>query len=171
MKGSVLIFFLLLQLCGIAQEKAITLFAFEQKIIPGIAQARDIDEKGNMDKVAQANNYQYFIYVSFPEAQTLQPVALWIKGEKYKVRTEAVAKVPVERAVDPVTGTQQKLTLVPFTTNRVLQLYPAEKIIRKNEKGERKHTQKELVLVFKTNGKMHCLSKASFQSLPPWPLP
>lgn len=161
----------LLQVHATAQPNGVSIYAYEQKIIPGIEKARDVTEEGLVIKKPQLQTYQYYIYVTAPPIKKLLPLTLWIKGEPFDVTPEYIHQTPVAIEIYQVNNTFQKIELVPRTTAQVMRLYPVKNksIIKGNER--KFYPGKELMLLYKSKGKTYCLTEAKFQVLPPASLP
>jgi hypothetical protein len=146
-------------------QSTVKLYGYTQRSTPGIA-GRERDENGQIKKPANNNLYSYFIYLTGPSKSRMYPAELWIRGERLGVKAETVLQTPVEITKDNVTTTSEKVTLVPKTTAKVLQLTgtretPGKKFI----KAKNLATTNELVVVYKLNGKFYYATLKKFTSL------
>jgi hypothetical protein len=154
-------FFLLLLplfsfLLSFAQEKNSlkSLYAYKQANLPGIQPNTLENESVKEIKTT----YNYMFYFVSPGTEKINIKELWISGEKFAVKSESVKKLPVYKISYTAASGNDSLTLVPFTKNTVLLVYPVGK---SKESGKismylsdliSKH---ELVITFYRNGKKY----------------
>lgn len=149
----VLVFSLLFfNLSCIAQKKGMLLYAYEQKVIPGIAPATEEAE--------EINEFQYYVYLTTPQSKSIYPVALWMKGVHFGVRIKDAA-TPVKS----LTPGDSAIILVPKTGQRTYRLFPVKNIPAKGPNIIALARQNEVVLVYKINGKFHFLAKEKLVQL------
>lgn len=150
MKHTLAIILLCTQFTGFAQKDSLTLYAYEQKVSPGLAPA----------KTSQTNT-QYYIFLLTPPNKVVDPVSLWINGKLFGVKVKE-AKAPVKRqsAIDSI------IMLVPETEQKVLRLFPIKTTMPGNEqKGGALARQNELVLLYKLKGRFHYMVKERMDQL------
>lgn len=150
MKYALALLLLCTYLTGFAQKDSLTLYAYEQKVSPGIAPA----------KTSQVKT-QYHIYLSSPHNINVYPLSLWIKGKLFGVNVkEAKAPVKLQSANDSI------IMLVPETEQKVLRLFPIKTTMPGNtQKGGALARQNELVLVYKLKGTFHYMVKEHIDQL------
>ncbi|MCU7548465.1 hypothetical protein OCK74_05025 [Chitinophagaceae bacterium LB-8] len=153
---------LLLQLAGYAQKDSITLYAYEQKVIPGIAPARDVEEGGTVVRKATEPEVQYYIFIAVPPGITRHPTSLWIKGKQFGVKAKETA-TPVERLIT----NDSVIILVPRIEGKVLQLIPVQTSPTQNQEGAELAKQNELVVVYQANGRIHYQAQERITTLDP----
>jgi hypothetical protein len=166
MRSALVLLFLGFQLTGFGQKDGITLYAFEQKVIPGIAPARDVVEGGKVVKKTSWAEKQYYIFLTTPDNITVYPVLVWIKGKAFGVRSKESA-TPVKR----LSTNDTTIVLVPKTEQRVVRLFPVETALGKQQWGATLAKQNELVLVYKIKGRHYYLVKERFERLDATNLP
>jgi hypothetical protein len=137
---------LFFNLSCIAQKNRMLLYAYEQKVTPGIAPAQKEDE--------ERNGFQYYIYLTTPQSKTVNPVALWIKGVQFGVKVKD-ASTPIEST----SPDDSAMILVPKTEQRTYRLFPVKNIPAKGPDSTSLARLNEVVLVYKMNGKFHFLAK------------
>jgi len=145
-------------------QKAVKLYGYTQRTTPGMA-AKQKDDNGRVKKTDN-NLYSYFIYLSNASGSRIYPAEMWIRGERLGVKAEAVAHTPVEIVKDNVMANSKKITLVPKTTAKVLQLTGTPEIPGKNfAKAKNLATSNELVVVYKLNGQFYYATLKEFTDL------
>jgi hypothetical protein len=152
MKSFIVLYLLFFNLACIAQKSGIQLYAYEQKVIPGIAPAHEEAEA--------RNKVQYYIYITTPQTKTVYPVSLWIKGIQFGIKIKEAA-TPVES----LTLNDSAMVLVPGTGQRAYRLFPVETIPAKGPGQTALAKQNDVVLVYKMNGKYHFLAKKKLVQL------
>lgn len=144
------------------------LYGYSQVVTPGIAARGDIDANGNTTGKKQETRYSYQIFLVTAAKTRVYPVELWIKGNPYSARPEAVQQTPVEQVDDNVPAYPQKKVLVPKTTQKVTRLVPAPHIGSKTSaKAKQLAGTNEVVLVYKQGGKTYHKTLKQLTPLPP----
>jgi len=121
MKKYLLFFSLLFIGSGINSQPGIKVFGFEQEISPGTVAVDVKDENGNPIKKA-ANKKNYFIYLSLKQKYNVTPLQVLIHGEAFSVEADMAEITPIEHFNNNIPGQPEKTTLVPATTNKVIEL-------------------------------------------------
>jgi len=121
MKKYLLFFSLLFIGSGIYSQPGIKVFGFEQEISPGTVAVDVKDENGNPIKKA-ANKKNYFIYLSLKQKYNVTPLQVLIHGEAFSVEADMAEITPIEHFNNNIPGQPEKTTLVPATTNKVIEL-------------------------------------------------
>ncbi|HEY0060238.1 MAG TPA: hypothetical protein VGB56_13965, partial [Flavisolibacter sp.] len=82
--------------CAVSGQLGLKTYAFEQASLPGTIPSGVTDEAGNPINTSKAGHAtKYYIYLSHTPGSTVTPSALWIKGQPYSFRMEAVTNTPV----------------------------------------------------------------------------
>ncbi len=163
MKSSAFVFILFcFQLSSFAQKAGITLYAYEQKVIPGMAPARDVAEGGKVVRKDSRTEEQYYIFLTMPDSITVFPVLIWVKGKAFGVRSKENAS-PIERQ----STNDSAIVLVPKTEQRIARLFPVEMAPGKQQWGAALAKQHELVVVYKMKGRIQYLTQEKFTTLAP----
>ena len=125
--------FCLCFLCGEAftQNARLKIYAFKQAVVTGVKPSYEMDEKGKPVVLNEKGSFNYFIYSTTKPSGKISFVAIWLQGEEFNLKTEAVIQTPVvlELGIDPFSN--KKIELVPATKRKVWRLTPMEKIPRK----------------------------------------
>jgi hypothetical protein len=160
MKYALALLLICAQLTTLSQKDSLTLYAYEQKVIPGIAPARNIDEEGNVIRQPAGTKNQYYIYLTAPGDIAVYPVSLWIKGKLYGINVkDAASPVKCQAANDST------IILVPETKQRTFRLFPIPCTQGKEQKGAALAKQNEVVLVYKLKGRFHNLVREKIKRL------
>lgn len=141
------------------------LYAYRQSILPGVQPGGAITESGERIEAKPTSNAQYIIYIT--ATGRVYPVALWIKGERFAVNTEAIRKTPVIVFQDEERGNPQKKILVPKTTQKVWLLTPLP--ITDNlrfPQAEAAARKADVVVVYKMNGRFYYKTVNRIESVP-----
>lgn len=135
---------------GFSQKDSLTLYAYEQKVSPGIAPS----------KTSQTNT-QYYIFLATRHNKVVDPVSLWIKGKLFGINAKEV-KTPVKK----LSINDSSIVLIPGTEQKVLRLFPIKTTMPGNtQKGGVLARQNELVLVYKLKGRFHYMVKERIDQL------
>jgi hypothetical protein len=121
MKKKLLVFISLFLSLNLFSQPTIKVFAFEQENLPGTKPAGVTDENGNSVRKAAAKK-NYFIFLSFNKSYSIAPTQIFIKGKPFTIKTTMVKKTPVEYINNNIPAKPEKITLVPATNNKVLEL-------------------------------------------------
>ena len=121
MKNYPLFFSLILIGSGINGQPSIKVFGFEQESSRGTVAANVKDENGNPIKKA-ARQKNYFIYLSLKQKYNVTPLQVLIHGEAFSVEADMAEITPIEHFNNNIPGQPEKTTLVPATTNKVIEL-------------------------------------------------
>ena len=164
-----MIFFFALLTIGMSAQAQVLgtaqLFAYRQSVLPGVQPGGVLTESGERIENEPSSNGQYIIYITSPGR--LYPVALWIKGERFGVKTEAVRKNPVMPGESEERNNPQKNVFVPKTTQNVWALTPLP--LTDNKKFAQAETaarSADVVVVYKMNGKFYYKAVMRFQNMP-----
>jgi hypothetical protein len=102
-------------------QPAIKIFAFEQESLPGTIPVRLNNENGNSTKKAAARK-DYLIFLSFNKKENISPELVYIKGNPFKIKLTRIRSTPIELVNNTIPGHPEVTTLVPTTSNRILEL-------------------------------------------------
>ena len=125
MKKYLLFFSLIIIGSGLYSQPPIKVYGFEQESLPGTVAANVKDENGNPLKKA-ATKKNYFIYLSLEQKYSITPQHVFINGKAFSAETSLVKRTPVEHVNNNIPGSPEKTTLVPKTTDKVIELKIAD---------------------------------------------
>ena len=109
--------------CAVSGQLGVKTYAFEQVSLPGTIPSGVTDEAGNPINTSKASHPStYYIYLSHAPGSTIKPSALWIKGQPYSFRMEAVTNTPVVHETPNNPQEVTKNILVPQTGDTVMRL-------------------------------------------------
>lgn len=163
----VVVCLLLVSLVGNAQVKKV--YAYKQASIPGnIIGSDDTDIKEKNDKKEeQVQNFNYWFYLSVPKKEKVAITGLWIDGRQYGIKSEMMTSSPIKRII--YTGVEKNDTtvMVPFTTNKIILVYPSgiKPGVSKNALSYAR--QNELVIRYSWKGKTYYRTVKKIKELPP----
>ena len=146
MKRYLLFFSLIVIGSGIHSQPSPKVFGFEQESSPGTATANIKDENGNPIKKA-ARQKGYFIYLSFKQKYNITPQQVFINGKAFSVSASMVEATPVEHISYNIPGNPEKTTLVPTTSDKVIELKIVDSIKVKKTSAIQKLTNKNDVVI------------------------
>ena len=149
-------------------QPAIKTFAFEQDNVPGTKPAGVTDENGNLvRKVAARKNY--FIFLSFNKAYNITPTQVFIRGNLLTVTSTLNRKTPIELVNNNIPNKPQTITLVPATSNKVLEIQvneaPGENA--KSTTVQKLTNKNEVVVVYSWKKKTYFLTLKKLKKLDP----
>lgn len=154
---------LILSLIFANEVQAQKLYAFTQRIVPGTRQAT-MDKDSNVTMGKRKELWKHLFYLKIPVRKNIKVTEVWLKGERYAFDTSTVNGPILEETGLSIPGRTDK-TLIPETTNHLLQIMPREKIIV-TDKHKRKLTDRKKVVVYYTrNGKICHRSTDKIQEL------
>lgn len=156
---SLLLIIISLTLSSFAQkEGASKLYGYKQKVLPGTVR---VDAVGK--ELPRKPRYNYFIYLA--SNTRVEPVEIWVNGECYSVGSTEGATTPIEYS-NPTIGGGKSQILVPKTKRRVLQLNPSlNKIKAPTSKGKTLSAKNELVVIYKSDGKLYYKTESKLNDL------
>jgi hypothetical protein len=130
------------------------LYAYKQANLPGIQPNTSEGEGVKETKTT----YNYLFYFISPRSEKTTVTELWISGEKFIVKSETIKKTPVYKISYTAASGNDSLTLVPFTKNNVLLVYPSGKV--KGSATMSKYlsdliSKHELVITYYRNGRKY----------------
>jgi hypothetical protein len=149
-------------------QPAIKTFAFEQDNVPGTKPTGVTDENGNpVRKVAAKKNY--FVFLSFNKAYNITPTQVFIKGNSLTITSTLTRKTPIELVNNNIPNKPQKITLVPATANKVLeiQLNEAPRENAKSTTVQKLTDKNEVVIMYSWKKKTYFLTLKKLKKLDP----
>ena len=109
-----------------SQTSAIKLYGFKQAVVSGLPPSIQTDEQGNTVPLKSKAHNNFFIYLVYSKNLNLSPVEVWMNGEQYSIKPEAVL-TPVEIVYDNGASQTEIVTLIPQTEDTTIQLILSEK--------------------------------------------
>lgn len=106
-------------------QSTITLKAFKQAVMPGTVPVVISENAPSDARAKQKPAARYFLYLIYPQGETVQPLQVWIQKKAYKVTVEPVASTPVEHINRNIPARPVTTVLVAKTKNKVVRLLPA----------------------------------------------
>jgi hypothetical protein len=131
---------------GIYGQPSTKVFGFEQENSPGTATANIKDENGNPVKKA-ARQKEYFIYLSFKQKYNITAQQVFIHSKAFSAKASIVETTPVEHIINNIPGNPEKTTLVPKTSDKVIELKIVDPIQVKKTPALQKLTKKNDVVI------------------------
>lgn len=158
---------LIVSIVGNAQVKKV--YAYKQASIPGIiigSDDNDIKEKDDK-KEEPVQNFNYWFYLSVQKKEKVTITGLWIDGRQYGIKSETMASLPIKKVI--YTGVEKNDTtvMVPFTTNKVILIYPSGILHGGLKNTLRYASQNELVIRYSWKGKTYYTTVKKIKELPP----
>jgi hypothetical protein len=102
----------------------LTLRAYKQVVFPGTVPVRISEDNASTARVGKKASTTYYLYLVYPQKETVLPNQVWINKKAYALKTEPVVKTPVEHIGRNIPTRPVTTVLVPKTSNRVLRLQP-----------------------------------------------
>jgi len=168
MKKNLLFFIVFIIGSNLYSQPPVKIIAFEQESLPGAKPAGVTDENGNRVKKAAAKK-NYFIFLSFKKTYNITPAQVFIRGKAFAIRSKTLKKTPVEYANNTVVNNPEKITLVPFTNDKVLGVDIAE-ISRQEKKPnsiQKLVDKNDVVISYVWNKKTYFVSLQKIKRLEP----
>jgi len=131
---------------GIYGQPSIKVFGFEQESSPGTVAANVKSENGNPIKKA-ATQKNYFIYLAVKQKYNITPQQVFIDGKAFTAKASIVATTSVEHINNNIPGNPEKTTLVPKTSDKVIELKIVDSIQVKKTSAIQKLTNKNDVVI------------------------
>ena len=158
---------LIASIAGNAQVKKV--YAYKQASIPGIiigSEETDIKEK-NDKKEEAVQNFNYWFYLSVAKKEKVTITGLWIGGRQYGIKSESITSSPIQRII--YTGIEKNDTtvIVPFTTNKIILVYPSGIMAGVSKNTLSYARQNELVIRYSWKGKTYYTTVKKIKELPP----
>jgi len=140
----------------------VKLYGYVREVTPGTV-PRGTGENG--ENISRAKPQPtYLVYLSAPSKHPVSAIEMWIKGERFSLRTEPMTQTPV---VVP-TNTRKTITLVAKTSNKVQQLIAVPFTEGKEfSLAKKKAAANELVVVYRQNGKYYSATLKKVTQLEP----
>lgn len=167
MKKYLLFFSLIIIGSGIHGQPTIKVFGFEQECSPGIVAVNVKDENGNPVKKA-ATQKNYFIYISLKQKYSITPQQVFIYGKAFSVETKAVEATPLEHVNNNIPHQPERTTLVPKTTNKVIELKIIDSLqLRKTSAIQNLTNNNDVVISYSWNKKKYFAILKKLKKLEP----
>jgi hypothetical protein len=148
-----------------SQTGSVKLYAFKQLVASGVPSSYETDEQGKKVETTSKPSANFFIYLSYPPDLALSVAEVWMNGEIYKVKEEAV-DAPVEITYDNGISAPETIALIPQTADTVTRIVLLEKLASRI-KGVKKSLAEtnDVVLVYKINRKFYAQIVKRIKSL------
>jgi len=166
MKKNLLFFIAFTIGLNLFSQPPIKVFAFEQENLPGAKPAGIKDENGNLVKKAAAKK-NYFIFLSFDKAYSLAPAQIFIRNTAFTTKTTVVRKTPVQYINNNIPAKPEKITLVPATKNKVLELQLDETPLEMTNATQKLTDKNDVVIVYLWKNKKYFLTVKKLKKLEP----
>jgi len=168
MKKKLSLFILLLLSLNLISQPTIRVFAFEQENLAGTKPSGVTDENGKRVQKAAAKK-NYFIFLSFDKAYDIAPEQIFIRNRAFTIKTTVVRKTPVQYINNNIPAKPEKITLVPVTKNKVLELRLDETPVENNKtSATQKLTDKnDVVILYLWKNKKYFLTVKRLKKLEP----
>ena len=157
--------------CAVSGQLGVKTYAFEQVSLPGTIPSGVTDEAGNPINTSKAgHSKKYYIYLSYAPGSIITPSALWIQGQPYAFRTEAVTSTPVVHATPGRVQVEKSDILVPQTKDKVMRLLvlaPMDQPAGLSPAEKQMTLDSAVVVRYEWTGKAYYAGAASVKALPP----
>ncbi len=166
MKKKLSLFILLMLSLNLFSQPIIRVFAFEQENLPGTKPSGVTDENGKRVQKAAAKK-NYFIFLSFDKAYSLAPAQIFIRNTAFTTKTTVVRKTPVQYINNNIPAKPEKITLVPATKNKVLELQLDETPVEMTSATQKLTDKNDVVIVYLWKNKKYFLTVKKLKKLEP----
>jgi len=168
MKKNLLFFIAFTIGLNLFSQPPIKVFAFEQENLPGAKPAGIKDENGNLIKKAAAKK-NYFIFLSFKNTYSVSPVQIFIRDKSFNIQTTITRTTPVEYTNNNIPNKPEKITLVPQTSNKVLELKVNELPVqdKKTEAVQKLADKNDVVIAYLWKKKKYFITVKKLKKLEP----
>jgi len=141
-----------------AQVPALKIYAYSQATNGGMKPSEIAGENGEKINVGVRPGVNYLLYFSYSGSASVTITGVWINQKAYNVKPEWIKNTPIEIAENNADENSKKITLVPGTKNKVLQLTLKSAIEKPGIlTGSKKKavSESELVVSYTVNGKKY----------------
>ena len=166
MKKKLSLFILLLLSLNLFSQPIIRVFAFEQENLPGTKPSGVTDENGKRVQKAAAKK-NYFIFLSCDKAYSIAPTQVFIRNRAFTTKTTLVKKTPVQYINNNIPAKPEKITLVPATKNKVLELQLDETPVEMTSATQKLTDKNDVVIVYLWKNKKYFLTVKKLKKLEP----
>ena len=101
-------------------------FGYKQASIPGIvpvySEENDIQPSG---KTKPKLNFNCWFYLEYPKTEKINITGLWISGISHDIKTDIITDLPVRKIIFTGMEKNDTTTMVPFTKNKIILVYPS----------------------------------------------
>jgi hypothetical protein len=156
MKVCCLLIFLFAFNCNcFSQTGSVKLYGFRQAVAGGVPSSYETDEQGKKVETTNKPSVNFFIYLSYPPDLMLSVEEVWMNGEIYKVKEEAV-DIPVEITYDNGIAAPETIALIPQTTDTVTRIILLEKLSSRTKAIKKSLAEtNDLVLVYRLHNRFY----------------
>jgi hypothetical protein len=151
-------------------QPTLSLRGFKQLVFPGTVPVGISKEEGSSARVTRGPAANYFLYLSHPKGETIQPLQLWINKKAYTLSVEAVGPTPIEHTNRNIPARPVKTVLVPRTTHKVVRLVPQREAttnLSMPSSARQLVASSELVVSYKWKGKTYYKALKTLTELDP----
>lgn len=141
-------------------------YAYLRQSTPGAVPKVVADENGTTRKIPSSLIGTYYIYVEVKKGALPTPVALWINGEAYTVKKEAVIETPVLFKRPTIANQYETDSLVPKTKHLVFRLIQ-DSVINPRPVAPKKVAGNSLAVEYNWKGKKCFSTVKEWKKLPP----
>jgi hypothetical protein len=168
MRKKLSLFILLMLSLNLFSQPTIRVFAFERENLPGTKPSGVTDENGKRVQKAAAKK-NYFIFLSFDKAYSIAPAQIFIRSRAFIPKTTVVKKTPVQYINNNIPAKPEKITLVPATKNKVLELQLDETPVEnmKTSTTQKLTNKNDVVIVYLWKNKKYFLTVKKLKKLEP----
>lgn len=153
MKACWLLCALILSLSCLAQTSGMKLYGFNQPVLKGVPSGFETDEEGKKVEPKITAQKNIFIYLAYPPTLPIDIIEVWVKGESYNIQQVPVT-TPVEIVYDNGQYKPDSVTLIPYTSDTVIQLLLIERTLLKTSVIKKSLAEtNDVVVVYRLNGK------------------
>ena len=152
--------------CAAQNKGTAKVYGYKQGVLPGAPPKHVISENGREVNPTLKPKFNYRIYLVTSKQAT--PTQLWINGVGFKAQTFPVDHTPVEMENTNLPLEKKKTTLVPKTSQKVIQVAPGSAIEEKTSAKIKDLAQgNELLIVYESGGKTYYSTLKKLNPLEP----
>jgi hypothetical protein len=143
---------------AILAQPVVKIYAYSQTTNGGMKPSDVVGENGEKIKAEIKSPVSYLLYFTYSGSVPVKITGAWINQKAYNIKAESIKKTPVTIPENNAIENSKTITLVPKTTNKVLQLSLASGMDNPGSlSGDRKKAVKEseLVITYTVNGKKY----------------
>ena len=104
-------------------------YVYTQSVSQGKSPHGQVEEgKSESKSLPGTGKSNYLFYLLLHQKAVISPVVLWIRGQGFEVKMDAITKLPVRIPDTDASGKQVEIQLVPSTSKKVIMLTPGSQL-------------------------------------------
>ena len=105
-------------------QPPLSLKAYKQVVIPGTVPVGISEDAPPSTRIGKRVSTNYYLYLSYPPKEAVQPLQVWIQKKPYTITVEPVTRTPVEHISRNIPTRPVTTVLVAKTSQKVVRLQP-----------------------------------------------